>query len=108
MISIFYLLIILLLCSCGTFNKDEKNNLQTKDVIAKVSEIDTNKDSFISKKELSHFNNNKNIASKGVDYYNPSLIYSFILLLIFLICFSGFIKDFIVLIYLKIKKKCNN
>ena len=105
---IFYLLIILLSCSCGTLNKDKKNNPQTKDIIAKVSEIDTNKDSFISKKELSYFNNNKSITSKEVDYYNPSLIYLSILSLIFLVCFSGFIKDFIVSIYLKIKKKCNN
>ena len=105
---IFFLTIFLVSCSIRdkliptptTPSTTNNNSLSLK--------YDSNNDGEVSQEEFKKFKEEKKVFNPYVDYYNPFIIFSFILLLILSCCslsyISSFINSFYIWLLSKIKR----
>lgn len=101
-------LLILFLASCSIKDLALKNQPQKSQTSQFVQKIDLNNDGNLSKQEIKLFQEQKKLVNPSVDYYNPLIIFLFILSLIISLCSITYVIDFIKKIIYLIKDKCNN
>ena len=103
----FFFLFFIFLFSCSVKEKIFKNNNSQPDLNSNFIHVDSNSDGEISQQELNSFKESKKLTNPLVDYYNPFIIFLFILSLILSLCSITYIIDLFKKCFGLIKNLCN-